>query len=131
MKKLINALTKAFGGHSKTSEDYYNQGNAKCRIQNYREAIDDYTKAIELNPEFVMAYNNRGNAKIAIEDYRGGVDDLTKAIEINPNHAEAYYNRGVIKSYYLGQKDSGRMDLIIAGDLGITPADEAIKTFCQ
>jgi len=25
----------------------------------YKEAFDDYSKAIEINPEYVMAFNNR------------------------------------------------------------------------
>jgi tetratricopeptide (TPR) repeat protein len=67
---------------------------------------------------------------IALDDFKGGIDDYTRAIEINPEYAAAYYNRGSVK-IVLGQKDSARMDLIKAGELGIPMAYEAIKRYCQ
>ena len=85
---------------SQTAEDYYNRGNAKGNSQDYKGAIADYTKAIELNPNFAAAYNNRGNAKSDLQDYLGAIADCTKAIELNPNYAYAYNNREMQKVIY-------------------------------
>ena len=41
----------------------FNSGNAKSELGDYRGAIQDYNKAIELNPKYANAYYNRGNAK--------------------------------------------------------------------
>jgi tetratricopeptide (TPR) repeat protein len=57
-------------------------------------AIADYTKAIEINPNYASTYYNRGILKKDLKDYSGAIADYTKAIEINPNYAIAYYNRG-------------------------------------
>ncbi|MFM7461536.1 MAG: tetratricopeptide repeat protein, partial [Burkholderiales bacterium] len=61
-------------------------------------AIQDYNKAIQLNPQYAVAYNNRGTAKADLGDKTGAIQDYTKAIEINPQYAKAYYNRGNVKA---------------------------------
>jgi tetratricopeptide (TPR) repeat protein len=40
------------------------RGYAKKRLGDKKGAIADYTKAIELNPQYADAYYSRGNAKI-------------------------------------------------------------------
>ena len=34
-------------------------------------AIDDFTKSIEIDPDFNIAYNNRGHSKIILGDLQG------------------------------------------------------------
>jgi tetratricopeptide (TPR) repeat protein len=46
------------------------------------EAYDDYTKAIELNPNLGEAYYNRGLVQIFMKDTRKGCMDLSKAGEL-------------------------------------------------
>lgn len=43
------------------------------------EAIEDYTRAIELNPSFGEAYYNRGLIQIYLKDTRKGCLDMSKA----------------------------------------------------
>ncbi|CAO5021163.1 UDP-N-acetylglucosamine--peptide N-acetylglucosaminyltransferase SPINDLY [Microcystis aeruginosa] len=81
---------------------YVNRGILYRRQQKYKLALDDYNKAIELNPNFAMAYNNRGNIYSDQKKYDLALSDYDKAIEINPNYAEAYVNRGVL--YRLQEK---------------------------
>ena len=57
-------------------------------------AIEDYVKAIELNPDYVDAHYNRGGAYVNKGDYDRAIEDYTKAIELNPDYADAYKNRG-------------------------------------
>lgn len=73
---------------------YGNRGVAYYEIGMYREAIDDYTAAVNINHYFVPAYNNRGNAFRMLGDLDKAISDYTKAVEIRPTYADAYYNRG-------------------------------------
>jgi len=41
---------------------YYNRGTAYNTLKQHETAIEDFNKALEHNPKYVMAYNNRGNA---------------------------------------------------------------------
>lgn len=81
-----------------------------------KEAISDYSKAIELNPEFVEAYNNRGNSYSDLEQYDKALADYNKAIELRPNFASAYNNRGNVYRN-LGELDKAVNDYNIAIDL--------------
>ncbi len=81
-----------------TAMGLFYQGNAKFASGNHPGATLDYSKAIEINPQFAPAYNNRGNSKSALGDHPGAILDYDKAIEINPQDAPAYNNRGSAKS---------------------------------
>jgi len=72
----------------KTAEDCYNSGYAKAELQDYRGAIQDHNKAIELNPNDADAYFGRGLAKILSGQKDDGCLDLSKAGELG--YAEAY-----------------------------------------
>ncbi|MDJ0672705.1 MAG: tetratricopeptide repeat-containing serine protease family protein, partial [Microcystis sp. M53598_WE2] len=81
---------------------YVNRGILYRRQQKYELALDDYNKAIELNPNHANAYNNRGNLYYDLQKYDLALADYDKAIEINPNFAILYSNRGGV--YYNQQK---------------------------
>ena len=61
--------------------------------QNYQNAIDNCTKAIQLKPDNAFAYLWRGQAYYALNNYQTAIDDFTKVIELKPD-AEVYYRRG-------------------------------------
>ena len=65
-------------------------------LGNYRQAIEDYSRAIEIKPGYADAYNNRGIAYNSLGNYRQAIEDYNRAIEIKPDFADAYYNRGVV-----------------------------------
>ena len=63
---------------------YSNRGNAKHALGDEQGAIADYSKSIELLPQFLLAYYGRGVAKGALGDYQGAIIDYDKSIELNP-----------------------------------------------
>ena len=80
------------------AEVHHSQDVAKFAAEGYKNAIVDFDKAIELNPEHVRAYYKRVKAKYHINDYAGAIDDCTHAIKLNPEQAaRAYSIRGVAK----------------------------------
>ena len=96
---LLCALTlprDAFG--QKTQKDYFNLTDAKISKSDWDGVIEDYTKAIELNPKLNSGYYNRG---IANATKGAGLDnaiaDSTKAIKFDPVFIDAYKNRGNAK----------------------------------
>ena len=79
---------------NKSGDAYYNRGNAYRDLKDYRAAISDYSKAIEINPNDYEAYHNRGNANIDLKNYKKGFSDYKKALELKPNFYLVYFNRG-------------------------------------
>jgi len=84
--------------YAETAEEYYNSGNAYYKQGKYDQAIVEYTKAIEINPNLAEVYNNRAGVYIHKGNYEQAILDCTKAIELKPNYAYAYNNRAT--AYY-------------------------------
>ena len=64
----------------KTSEKaqvYNNRGLAKAKSGEYEAAIEAYSAAILLNPNYAKAYNNRGVAKKRLGRYEAAIADMT------------------------------------------------------
>ena len=76
---------------------YYERGVKKLDKGIYKGAISDYTKAIEINPEYEDAYYDRGFAKEKIKDYVGAISDYNKVIKLNQNAWDAFFGRGFAK----------------------------------
>ena len=115
---------------SQTAEEYFNRGIAKYNLGDYRGAIANYNKVIELNPNDAATYNNRGNAKHKLGDYRGAIADYNKVLKLNPNNADAYNNKGFAK-HKLGDKNGACLDWSKAGELGYYEAYDTIKKVCN
>lgn len=80
-----------------TANDYNTLGSHERQKGNIDAAIADFTKAVELQPDYAVAYNNRGGAERAKGDLGAAVADYTKAIQLKPDFAGAYNNRGGAK----------------------------------
>jgi cytochrome c-type biogenesis protein CcmH/NrfG len=66
---------------------YYNRGE-------YEKAIEEYKRAIEINPDSVEAYYHLGMAYSSLGKYKEAVEAYGRAIRIKPEYAAAYYNLG-------------------------------------
>lgn len=61
---------------------YYGKGRINLAKEKYREAITEFDKAINIDPNYMMAYQNRGEAKRQIGDNAGSCSDWRKCIEL-------------------------------------------------
>ena len=75
---------------------YFYRGAANQALENFDEAILDYTKALQFNEKMTDAYYNR--AKILLErkdienpDLNRAITDLEKALELDPNFINALF----------------------------------------
>lgn len=75
-----------------------------AKERQFDKAIQNYLKAIELNPKSYAAYNNLGNIMFYI-DRKKAIEYYLKSIEINPNQVDARLNLGI--TYYF----EGKLDL--------------------
>ena len=88
---------------------YNNRGLAFENTGQPERALDDYEKAIAIDPSFDKAYTNRGHVLFKIKgQYDRAIADFDMAIVLNPSAFEAYNNRGNV--YYI----TGRYDRAMA-----------------
>ncbi len=81
-----------------------NRGSVKDRDKKHDQAIEDFTRAIVLKPDYTHAFYNRGTSKKDwakdINDslmLKSAILDFDKAIEFNGKFVEAFHNRGLAK----------------------------------
>lgn len=80
----------------KNSHYWYNKGYAATENNNFDEALDDFTKAINLDSTYSEAYNYRGLLRCHFTDYYKALMDFDNAIKFNPREASAYINRAAV-----------------------------------
>ncbi|XP_013143096.1 PREDICTED: tetratricopeptide repeat protein 1-like [Papilio polytes] len=68
---------------------YCNRSAAKMKLEKYKRAIKDCTKAIELDEKYLKAYNRRAQSYEATEKFDECLVDYKKILEIDPGHKEA------------------------------------------
>ena len=94
------------------AEDFDELGRNKAKERDFDGALENFNRAIKLNPDYANAYNNRANVRHELGDEAGAIEDYTKAILLNPKCSDFHKNRGIIY---------GKLDDI----------EEALKDFTQ
>ncbi|HOX09465.1 MAG TPA: tetratricopeptide repeat protein [Candidatus Omnitrophota bacterium] len=77
-----------------TAREHFNKGIVYFNKHEYDHSIIQFTKAIQMNPQFCDAFKQRGNAFLKIGDYERAIWDYDRAIELNPKYPNLYLNRG-------------------------------------
>ena len=130
-RQSIQKHNKEIQLNPQDAQAYASRGNAKSGLEDYRGAILDFSKAIELEPNG-RYYYYRGLAKSNLNDFAGAILDFDKAVEQNARALlkYTYLERGLAK-INMGQKDSGCLDLSKAGELGHENAYSTIRKLCN
>ena len=66
---------------------YNNRGAAYYYLGQYQRAIEDYDKAIQLDPDYATAYYNRGGSYSDLAQYQRAIEGFDKAIQLDPDYA--------------------------------------------
>ena len=74
---------------------YNHRGYCHRKLDNFTNAIQDYTQAIMLLPTGIRSYNNRAYCYAKIGKYNEAIQDYTSVINIDDSNAHAYHNRGI------------------------------------
>jgi tetratricopeptide (TPR) repeat protein len=82
--KAIADFTKAIElGVPNWAHAYGNRGAERLKKEDSSGALEDFDKAIELDPELAVAYLGRGTAYIETGDTEKAIGDLTLAVELD------------------------------------------------
>ncbi len=92
-KDILKDLNQAEAKH------FYDRGRQKAEHGKYREAIDDFNHAIQINPSYAEAYYFRGIAYSRLREEQKAIADFQKA-------AELHQQRGKTDDY---QKAQGKI----------------------
>ena len=100
-----------------------NRANTYLSLFEYELALNDYKRAVYLDPNNAMIHFNLGTLYASLTDYDKGIIEFNKTIELNPSLSIAYYNRGVLFTW-TGKLKQAAIDFEVILDLpGNTDAE--------
>ena len=74
---------------------YIGRGTAYADLNNYEEAIKDFSMAISINANAEDGYSHRGNSYLYRGMYEHAIKDFRRTIDLNGELDKAYYNMGI------------------------------------
>ena len=77
-----------------TAKEWKDKGNSLVKEKKYKEALDCYSKAIELDPNDPILYSNRSAMHLNLSEFDEAINDAEKAISLKPDYAKAYLRKG-------------------------------------
>ena len=100
LDKAVDLLRKASAMDHKYADElatiYQQRGFASAKNQQYREAIQDYTEAIKIEPKDPRIYEQRAAVEMKIQDYGNALADYAELIKLKPNEVRYYNYRAYI-----------------------------------
>jgi tetratricopeptide (TPR) repeat protein len=74
---------------------FIRNGIQKCKNQNNRSALEDFSHAVELKPLEPIGHYCRGLTKLLLKNFESAVSDFTEAIRLQMREANVSYYRGL------------------------------------
>lgn len=79
-----------------TVDRLLNIGKRSLKNEKFSEAVEFFSKVIEMDPSFAEGYNQRAIAYFMLEDWDNSLTDCIQTIAFNPHHFGAYSGMGHI-----------------------------------
>ena len=77
--------------------DFYRSGTEKQELNDLVGAIDDFNKALEMDPGFFMAILSRGKVRFVQQDFENAMRDFDQTIVITEKLMEEAKKKGNVK----------------------------------
>ena len=116
-EQAINHFSRALV-KTDDAEVYLNRGLCFFGVNRIDDAINDFSRAIEIDSRLGAAYHNRGLAYCKKMYPDRAIEDFTKAIELDERLVYAYYSRGIVWLCF-GNWEKAKSDLTIASGKGV------------
>jgi tetratricopeptide (TPR) repeat protein len=111
-----------------TANEYYQRALRLTDEKKHELAIDEYSKAIDLVPQFFEAIDNRGFCKMDLAEWTDAIEDFKTSLSLNPNSLLAEFSIG---ECYLnlgdGKKAKEQFEKAIAIDPTHQPSHDFLK----
>lgn len=114
-------------GNQAKAEEYFKKGQALWKEFEIRPAIENFTKAIEINPNYTAALGERGTIYFMIKESKNAVSDFDKVLKIEPNNVKILFFRGLALTDIAVKLKDDDNDRKTAGDF----AQKALADFSK
>ncbi len=91
--------------HAQNARQYFKTGLAFSQAGNYKDAIDQFTRSLEIDPEYLASYLERSRAYEAMNDLQKAADDVQRALSFEQKKEALYYEAARL-NYMLSNFDN-------------------------
>lgn len=145
-KAAITKFTQSINIDESSSGPFRHRATCKMNLEDYRGAIRDYTKAIEIyedklknqisihNGYRCFSFGYRSFCKMKIKDYEGSIADCNKMVTCGDKAYQAKNPAkaaNAISKIKLGEINEGCIELSLLGEEGYEPAYTYILQYCN
>lgn len=81
-----------------SADSHWLKGNYLFEEGRFEEALSEYNRALELDPQHVESYFNKGITLFYLGRYRESLITFETLISIEPNFPEAKWHKGMVES---------------------------------
>jgi len=94
------------------ADDAKSLGNLAFQKKDYKQAISQYTKAIQINQDTSLHvyYSNRAACHLALKDWARGLEDATHCVAIHPGFVKGHLRR-IVALTELGKLEEARVSI--------------------
>ncbi|MBK6901613.1 MAG: tetratricopeptide repeat protein [Saprospirales bacterium] len=87
-KELLDHAIEKFERHAQA---YERRGKVNFRLNNFKDALYDFSKSIDIYPDNPEAYIGRAAVKMVLSDYKAAIEDLELAIKSSIPHQPVFW----------------------------------------
>jgi tetratricopeptide (TPR) repeat protein len=80
------------GIHAQSARQFYKTGLTFAEAGNYKDAVDQFTKSLNIDPEYIQSYLERARSYEALGDLQHAADDLKRAIVFEQKKEELFFD---------------------------------------
>ena len=100
----LSLFTLAFTGNAQNAKQCLKTGLTFVEAKNYKDAIEQFTKAVQIDPDYVDAYIERARAYTILKDHAMAAEDYDRAL-VFEKKKEELYQEAAESNFELGQYD--------------------------
>ncbi len=109
---------------------YYQREQVEMKVKMYQQAIDDISRATEMEPNDPDFWMERATVHMRVNQTGEAADCLKKVLTLSADNAVAYRMLGYCQ-VMMKEKKEGRLNLEKARDLGDKVAVQLIEKYCK
>jgi tetratricopeptide (TPR) repeat protein len=109
LREQVARLTQTLKREPRDVRALFARGEAYFKLREFDDAVDDFTRAIDIDPTFDDAWFGRGMARGRAGQISEAVQDLTVYLDRHPKSSLAYTKRGV-RYLWRGAVDKAEAD---------------------
>ncbi len=110
------------------AQSYYLEGNRLAEEKRFEESIDEYSKAVNLFPQFYEAVENRGFSQMDLGRWNQAIKDFEMSLEVFPESLSALFSIG---ECYLKMGEIANAENYFEKTLAVDPNHRHSKDFLR